>query len=57
VRRHLADIRNAIGAPEEAEELLGQAGVTQSNDHVTLTLFDVPISHKSGPEGPNPPIG
>jgi hypothetical protein len=57
VRRHLADIGNAIGAPEEAEELLGQTGVTQSDDHATLTLFDVPNSHKSGPEGPNPPIG
>ena len=38
VRLDVADVGDAIGAPEEAEELLGETGVTESHVHASDSL-------------------
>lgn len=38
VRRDVAYVRNAVGAPQEADEILGEVGIAQSHVHLSHCL-------------------
>ncbi len=40
---HVSDIGNAVGTPEEAEEFLGQTGVTQPHVHTSQLSSTYPL--------------
>jgi hypothetical protein len=44
----VADVGNAIGAPEVDEELVRQSGIAEAHDH-PLTVSHQASAHKSGP--------
>jgi hypothetical protein len=50
VRLDLADVGDAVGAPEEVEELLSETGIAQPDVHA-LTVVDGGLPDKSGPAG------
>ena len=48
---HGADIGDAVGAPKEADEIVGEAGITQSDEHLSPTFCHDRSIYKSGPSG------
>jgi hypothetical protein len=59
---HVAEIGDAVGPPQEADELVGETGITQSDEHSLLlsvtagrsTSLDLPaarlVSSRGGPD-------